>query len=226
MTRNVVLAGLVLWLFVGVVAAQALHQPIFENVTPPTLHHEITVANDHLIHGRFQEADLHYQSILDRYPAHRGAQLGVASAATMQGKLQRAATQLRQILELHPTDPFALAGLAMFVPVTNRERHESGLKQALEATPEVAELHFALGNFYANQERWPEAELSYRHAVALAPLQITTYFFNHAIALEYVGDYSAAVASYQRALDDAKPHEHALRDTIAQRLEALKAVRP
>lgn len=229
MKQRLVLAGLLLFLF-GVAITQASQQPIFTNVTPPLLQHEMALANDHLINGCWQEADRDYQNILTHHPEHRGAQLGVASAAMMQGELHRAAIRLRQILEHHPTDPFALAGLAMLVPATNPERHESGLKQAQESAPEVTELHFVLGNFYANQARWQEAERSYARAIALVSLHAAPiaapYFYNHAIALEYLGDSAASLARYQQALDHTKPHEHALRQTITQRLSALEAIRP
>ena len=75
---------------------------------------------------------------------------------------------------------------------------EAKLKQLLAEQP-AGFLHFALGNLYATQKRWPEAQQAYFQAYHLAS-DNPDYAFNLAVSLEQIGQTKPALTYYQRAL--------------------------
>jgi len=80
---------------------------------------------------------------------------------------------------------------------------ESNLKNLLAANPDAAALHFALGNQFARQGRWAEAQLAYVHALAADP-DNPDIVFNLAISLDRLRQSGEAVKHYERALELAE----------------------
>jgi len=70
----------------------------------------------------------------------------------------------------------------------------------LRQQPQAAHLHFALGNLYAAQQRWPLAQQQYFEAFRLSP-DNPDYAFNLAVALDRLGEEREALAFYRKALD-------------------------
>ena len=67
--------------------------------------------------------------------------------------------------------PRAGLGLINLQNASNIADNESLLKVMLKDNPESAQMHFSLGNLYAKQTRWPEAQqafLKHFHAVPIA----------------------------------------------------------
>lgn len=79
---------------------------------------------------------------------------------------------------------------------------ESRLKSLLSAQPESAALNFALGNLYARQNRWPEAQQVYFNAVA-ADGDNPDYLFNLAVSLDHLRQPRLAGQHYRMALEAA-----------------------
>ncbi|RKZ34485.1 MAG: tetratricopeptide repeat protein, partial [Gammaproteobacteria bacterium] len=77
---------------------------------------------------------------------------------------------------------------------------ESRLKLLLADEPEAGHLHFGLGNLYARQGRWPQAQDAYFNAYTTQP-QNADYAFNLAVSLDHLAQRDAAMSYYQRALD-------------------------
>src|SRR5690606_22588549 len=73
------------------------------------------------------------------------------------------------------------------------------LRLLMEAHPEAAYLRFALGNWYARQARWADAQQAYFEAVRL-DADNADYVFNLAVSLDRMGQEQAALGHYQRAL--------------------------
>jgi Flp pilus assembly protein TadD len=98
---------------------------------------------------------------------------------------------------------------------------ESRLKTLLNDQPGSAALHFALGNRYAEQSRWGEAQQSYFNAYRLDPgnAQLAV---NLAISLDHLGQKKSAAQYYQQALqldpDQSAGFNH---KQISQRIEDL-----
>jgi uncharacterized protein HemY len=76
---------------------------------------------------------------------------------------------------------------------------ESRVKGLLAVEPEEGVLHFTLGNQYAQQSRWPEAQLAYAKAAAMNP-ENPDYAFNLAVSLEHLRQPQPALQQYRRAL--------------------------
>ena len=76
---------------------------------------------------------------------------------------------------------------------------ESRLKTLIATQPESALLHFSLGNQYAQQSRWTEAQSAYFKAYSVDP-ENADYAFNLAVSLDQLHQGKLALEYYQRAL--------------------------
>lgn len=122
----------------------------------------------------------------------------------------------RQLLRVDPRDPYAHAGLLALRgqgidPVTA----ESRLKTLLATEPESGVLNFALGNQYAQQSRWPEAQQAYFKATVADP-QNPDYAYNLAVSLEYLRQTGPALDYYRRALALSEGRSASFDRTAAQ----------
>jgi tetratricopeptide (TPR) repeat protein len=76
---------------------------------------------------------------------------------------------------------------------------ESRLKTLIANQPDVSQLHFSLGNQYAQQSRWSEAQSAYFKAYSLDP-ENADFAFNLAVSLDQLRQKKPALEYYQRAL--------------------------
>lgn len=140
-----------------------------------------------------------YARALEIAPRNRDALLGAASVAQQRGNTERAAGYYRQVLQDHPQDDYARAALAGLEAVRQPRRSESELKGLLRERPGSASLHFALGNVYAAESRWSEAQQAYFEAHRAEPGN-PDYAYNLAVALDHLGQRDAARTYYRKAL--------------------------
>jgi Tfp pilus assembly protein PilF len=155
----------------------------------------------------FQAGDLNaarsqYQRMLQREPDNRDALLGMAAIAVNRGQASEAGSFYTRLLVLDPTDAEAASGLAS-VQGGDPTQAESNLKKVLAASPQTGSAHFALGNVYAQQQRWPEAQQAYFQAVGTS-LGNPDYTFNLAVSLDKLGQKKLALDAYQKALQLAQ----------------------
>ena len=90
-----------------------------------------------------------------------------------------------------------------------RARRE--LRRLLELHPQEPALAFALGNYLASQQRWPEAQQAYFDALQMARASDTEtvnpdYAFNLAVSLEHLNQSAAALGFYRQARELALSH--------------------
>lgn len=174
--------------------------------------------------GRLADAERAYRRVLDREPGSRDAHLGLAAIAMRDGRPDAARAHYRAILQRDPKDVVALAALTELQRGRPADS-ESRLKLMLTERPDSAELHFALANLYAEQQRWAYAQQAYFEAQRLAPGQ-PDYAFNLAVSLEHLGQARLALDHYRRAV--ALAAEASAQFDIAaarQRIAALGADR-
>ena len=173
--------------------------------------------------GDFAAAQQQYVAALKQDPNNRDALLGIAALARQQGQDAIAAQYYRHVLELNPRDPEAYAGMAA-LGNDDSPSEESRLKLLLAQQPQSAALNFTLGNLYAGQQRWPEAQQAYFNAYNLQP-DNADYAFNLAVSLDHLGQDKAAANYYQRALQLGSSSAMAGFDRaqVQQRLNALRA---
>lgn len=159
-------------------------------------------AYDALQGGRLEEAQRGYEVVLRSDAKNIDALLGMATLAARQGQNELAQTYYLRALESDPNDPTAQAGLINLRGTSNSGSSESQLKTALASQPESAALYFALGNLYARQDRWNEAQQAYFQAYSKEPAN-ADIIFNLAVSLDHLHQSKLAVQYYQMALNAA-----------------------
>jgi tetratricopeptide (TPR) repeat protein len=168
--------------------------------------------------GKFEQAERSYQQAYKLDASNMDAILGLAVISQRLGHDSQAAHYYAKALVLDPRNAVANAGMSAMTTDTNPE---SRLKTLLNEQPDSAALHFALGNQYAGQSRWGEAQQSYFNAYRLDPgnAQLAV---NLAISLDHLGQKKPAAEYYQRALqldpDQSAGFNH---KQISQRIEDL-----
>ena len=146
------------------------------------------------------------------------ALLGLAAIAQRRGEDKLAAHYYAQVLALDPRNAVANAGMSALTTDANRE---SRLKILLNEQQNSSSLHFALGNYYAEQSRWGEAQQAYFDAYKEEP-DNAELAFNLAVSLDRLGQTKPATQYYQRALQlDQGNHAGFDHATITQRIKEL-----
>lgn len=173
--------------------------------------------------GDSGKAEVDYRKALQQTPNSRDALLGLAAVAASRGQADEAATHYLRVLQLDPKDAAAQTGLIGLKGYGDPVLSESRLKSLLAQSPNAGYLHFALGNLYAQQSRWPEAQESYFNAFHTEPGN-ADYAFNLAVSLDHLDQRKAALGYYQRALSLAKERSAGFdRDQLKKRLHELQA---
>jgi tetratricopeptide (TPR) repeat protein len=150
--------------------------------------------------GRYDVARSEYQHAQRDEPGNRDALLGLAALDMREQRYDSADAIYRQLLRTDPRDPYAHAGLLALRgqgidPVTA----ESRVKGLLAGEPDSGVLHFTLGNQYAQQARWAEAQQAYFKAVVAEP-ENADYAYNLAVSLEHLRQTGPALDYYRRAI--------------------------
>jgi len=145
-----------------------------------------------------EAAELAYRSVLRQEPRNRDARLGLAAVAAQAGRRNEAAEHYATLLASHPADTAARAAL-IAIAEGDPTRVESGLKALLRIEPEAAHLHFSLGNLYAAESRWPEAQRAWFRAYRLDRSN-ADHAYNLAVGLDHLSQPRNAIALYREAL--------------------------
>lgn len=153
--------------------------------------------------GDLASAQSEYTRALQTDPGNTDAMHGLAATALRQGHLERAATGYQKILEANPQDPLALAALINIRSQIDPAAAESRLKTLAVAQPDIAAPDFALGNLYAKQARWNEAQQAYFRAYNTEP-ENPDILYNLAISLEHLRQTRLAAQYYAQALAAAQ----------------------
>ena len=146
--------------------------------------------------GKLDDAQRLYQAMFEKDAHNSDALLGLAAIAQQRGESQLAAQHYARVLVLDPRNAAANAGMSALMTDDNSE---SRLKSLLREQGNSAALHFALGNLYAGQSRWGEAQQAYFNAYTLEPGN-AGFAFNLAVSLDHLGQNKLAASHYQRAL--------------------------
>ena len=149
--------------------------------------------------GDYRRAERLYRSVLSHHPEQRDALLGIAAVAARHGQTEQAQRYYGRLLQINPRDSVAQAALSGLQGAAGRELSESKLKLLLDETPQAGQIHFSLGNLYARQGRWAEAQEAYFKAFGTESRN-PDYVFNLAVSLDRMGQAKTAVGYYRQAL--------------------------
>ncbi|MBI5750703.1 MAG: tetratricopeptide repeat protein [Hydrogenophilales bacterium] len=148
--------------------------------------------------GRLEDARRAYEKLRALEPRNPDVLLGLALIAQRQGRADDAVQHYLKALEADPKNTFAQASLTGMVARADPQAAETKFKSLIAQQP-AAYLYFGLGNVYAAQGRWNEAQNAYFDAQRLEP-DSPDYAFNLAVSLEHINQPRAALDYYQRAL--------------------------
>lgn len=140
-----------------------------------------------------------YEQVLRGDARNSDALLGMAAIAIRQNDLRSAEGWYLRALEADPKDINAQAGLINLRGQADPQAAESRIKGLLASQPDSPTLNFALGNLYAGQRRWPEAQLAYFNAHTADPTH-PDYLFNLAASLDHMHLPKVALDYYKAAL--------------------------
>lgn len=158
----------------------------------------VVAAYDLLQAGQYEQARQAYEKLRMAQPDNPDVLLGLAVIAQNENHSERAAQLYLRVIELDPRNSYAQAGLVSLIGRAEPAAAEAKLRQLIAQQP-AAYLQFALGNLYAAQGRWSEAQAAYFEAQRLEP-DAADNAFNLAVSLEHLGQPRAAAEYYQRAL--------------------------
>ncbi len=168
--------------------------------------------------GKLDEARQLYLNMLGKDVQNSDALLGLAAIAQQRGEDRIAAQYYSRVLNLDPRNAVANAGMSA---LSSNDNSESRLKILLREQGNSAALHFALGNLYAEQSRWGEAQQAYFNAYTLDSKN-ADLAFNLAVSLDHLGQSKLAAQYYQRALQlDKSGNANFNHEKISQHIEDL-----
>ena len=164
---------------------------------------EVASGYEALRQGNLATARRNYEAAIAADPVNVDARLGLATVDARSGNRSSAAANYRRALDLEPRNATALAGLAALADFSRPDALEAQLRADLAAAPASSALHFTLGNLYASQARWREAQVEYFEAHRLDPGS-GDILYNLAVSIDSLGQARLAAGFYQRALEAAR----------------------
>ena len=120
--------------------------------------------------------------------------------ALKEGKFQEAERLYCEILQTHPTHPYANHNLGITLYTLGRLKEaEASYKEAIKFKPDYAEAYYNLGLTLQKLHKLEDAEVSYKKAIALKP-DYAGVHNNLGLTLQKLHKLEEAEASYKKAI--------------------------
>jgi tetratricopeptide (TPR) repeat protein len=150
--------------------------------------------------GDMTKARADYEEALRDEPGNRDALLGIAALDVRGGRYEAAEALYLRALQINPRDAEAEAALlALRAGRSDPLATESRVKTLLAADPGAHALNFTLGNQFAQQDRWAEAQREYLKAYVAEP-DNADFAYNVAVSFDHLHQGSQALDYYRRAI--------------------------
>jgi len=180
--------------------ASSEDRPVSVNRNGPQIHPLVASGYTAYMAGDLAKARADYQQVLSEESANRDALLGLAAVELRAQRYDLADGYYRRVLQIDPRDAYAQAGMvALRSQQLDPVLVESRMKSLLAVDREANFLYFTLGNQYAQQGRWAEAQQSYFKAFSADP-ENPDFAFNVAVSLDQLHQPKLALEYYRRAL--------------------------
>jgi tetratricopeptide (TPR) repeat protein len=154
--------------------------------------------------GDMTKARAEYEDALRDEPTNRDALLGLGALDVRAGRYESAEALYLKVLQVDPRDPEAQAALlALRAGRSDPLATESRVKSMLAVDPAAHALNFTLGNQFAQQNRWAEAQQEYLKAFAAEP-DNADFAYNVAVSFDHLHDKPQALEYYRRAITLAR----------------------
>lgn len=157
--------------------------------------------------GDVEAARQLYEQTIQDSPENIDALLGLAAIAARGEEVGLSLSLYSRVLVLDPSNALAKTAIRELAPLGSPAEQEKELRRLNAESPNVAPLAFAMGNFYAGQGRWSDAQQYYFRALQLAKsanqagaLISPDYAFNLAVSLERLNQSKPAASFYEEAL--------------------------
>lgn len=170
--------------------------------------------------GNDAEAQKLYKQALKRDIHNVDALLGLGAIAARQGRSADANSWYGKVLEVDPRNNIARTSMLDSQSQGNEQANETSLKNMLAKQPNDANLHVALGNLYAEQNQWPDAQQAYFDAYSLNKTADNAY--NLAVSLDQMGKPKLALPYYQRALEQTNASSNIDKAALEARIAAIQ----
>jgi Flp pilus assembly protein TadD len=181
-------------------AARETRPEISTSGAAAQVHPKVSAGYTAYLAGDLGKARAEYQQALLEEPSNRDALLGVAALDVRAGRFETAEAAYLRLLQSDPRDAHAQAGLiALRGGRVDPVAAESRVKSLLADNPAAHVLNFTLGNQFAQQGRWAEAQQEYFKAFAAEP-DNPDFAYNVAVSLDQLRQPRLALDYYQRAL--------------------------
>jgi tetratricopeptide (TPR) repeat protein len=172
--------------------------------------------------GSLDAARGDYQRVLERDPMNRDALLGLAAIDVRARSFETAELRYLKLLEMNPRDTYAHGALIALQGSVDPVQSESRVKTLIAGQPDATHLYFTLGNLYAAQKRWREAQDAFFKAYSGEP-DNPDYAFNLAVSLDQLHQRRLAAEHYRKAVAFAGSRpaafDRALAEARARELE-------
>ena len=203
----------------GAVQAKEPPRAVSVNRVTPEVHPRVVAGYKAYQAGDLSTAHGEYQQALREDPANRDALLGLAAVEMRAQRYEQSEAYYERLLQADPRDPHAHAGmLALRSQLMDPVQAESRVKSMLATDPGANVLYFTLGNQYAQQGRWAEAQQAYFKAYA-ADSENPDFAFNLAVSLDQLRQPGLALEYYRRALALAEKRAASFAPETARRRE-------
>lgn len=178
------------------IASDSASIQISKSKTQLAVNPDLTRAYDAYVAGNDSDAQTLYKRVLQRDVRNVDALLGMGAIAERQGRLPDALGWYQKVLEVEPRNVTALT--AYYAQTEDKQDKELKLKNLMANAPNSANVYADLAEYYAENNRWPEAQQAYFEAYRLN--KSAENAFNLAVSLDQLGKPAIALPYYLEAL--------------------------
>lgn len=175
--------------------------------------------------AEYNRAKKLYKDVLNSEGNNRDALLGLGAIAVIEKNVAVARSVYSLLLKQDPRDPIAITALASLR--NNKlatDADEKYLLNMLQKSPDDMHLNFALGNIYAQQNKWKLAQQSYFNAWQ-NDNENADYIFNLAVSMDQLGKQKQAIDLYRDCLRKAGNKQVSFaRETVQKRITELSGL--
>jgi tetratricopeptide (TPR) repeat protein len=165
---------------------------------------QLRAAHAALQAGDYEAASRLYEPLARADPRNVDVLLGQAAIAVQRADIDGARNHYLAVLRLEPVNATAQGALLALFGRADYATAELRLKDLVSRDPS-AFLYQALGNLYAEQALWPQAQYAYFHAHRL-DARNADHAYNVAVSLEHIGQRASAAGYYRTAAGLARTH--------------------